>query len=908
MMRRAFRLGQGPDHISREVDEELAFHVEMRRRKLIDAGAAPNDADGEARRQFGNVREVRESCITLDEQRERAMHRIRYADEFAQDVGFAIRALRRNPAFALVVILTLALGIGANTAIFTLLDAVILRPLSVHAPEELIAIGDPGRVNSNSHGAPRSDLISYPLYQDIIARARTVTGILASGSPDLVNVRLDPSAPVADHPTARFVSSNYFAVLGEPVQLGRPFGAVDATIGAAPVVVVSDAYWRHTLSGDLHVIGRSLNINNLAFTIVGVTRPGFAGEVVGQTYALWLPLAMRDRLQPHTPVLADREASWLLLLARRRAGVSEQASSTELRQVTHAAMLDAARADEAADLKADTGIVVAGSHGFSRIRRNFARPLWIMLAGVALLLLIICANVANLLLARALARTPEFSVRLALGAGRGRLLRQLLTESAVLGAASALLGIAVAWALSRGLLTMVADGNSPVPLTLSFDGTVLGFVVAVSLIAVFCFGLLPAARAARLDVAASLRARGVTGDIARRGGRFPIGTTMIAGQVALSLVLLMGASLLVRTLKSLERVDVGLDRDHILMASVETSPQGYDPVRLVQVGLSLQQRIAAIPEVAAVSFSENGVFSGTESGTSVDVVGWKGGSRDDSTSSFDLIGPRYVGALGSRLISGRDITDADVRASTAHVALVNESFSRFFFGKTSPIGRIVRGVGTEPLTIVGVINDVRDHALDVPPPRRIYAPFTPPDHPVRSLNFEIRARGQPTAIINQLQRAVRAEDPDLIVDGIAPLTRRMSQSIAEQRLLAEVASLFGGLALLLAAIGLYGVMTYAVTRRTGEIGLRIALGADPARLVRMVVGDAFRLVGIGALVGTPLAYIASRALASQTVTQGVDWIAVGGSLAILATAAMIAALIPALRAARVEPLTALRQQ
>jgi predicted permease len=881
----------------------------MRRRKLLAEGLDPEAAHHAALQQFGRIDDVRTRCISLDEERERTMKRVRYADELGQDISFAWRALRRNPGFAVVAVLTLALGIGANTAIFTLIDAIILQPIPVTAPSQLVAIGDPSRVNSMSNGSPISNLISYPLYRDIAARTRTLSGVVASGQTDRLDIKINPAAVLPDHPAGRFVSANYFSVLGVHAALGRVFGPADDVIGAAPVMVISDRYWSNELHRDPAVIGKTVLVNGQQFSVIGVMPPAFAGEVVGARYSLWLPLGMHDVLRPHDHPLADRNTSWLLLLGRRRAGVTEGQARTELKALIHTTLLEAATPDEAAELRTDTAIVGPGAHGFSRLRHNFARPLWIMLAGVALLLLIICANVANLLLARSLARTPEFAVRLAMGAGRSRLMRQLLTESAVLGLTGAAVGLLVAVGASRMLLMLAADGGGAAPLAISFDIRVLGFTLGISFLAVLCFGLLPSTRAARLDLASALRARGVTGRLDARGQRLPLGTAMISGQVALSLVLLMGASLLVRSLTSLETTDVGLDRDHILMATLETGERGYAGAQLMQLSLNVQRRLAAIPGVVGVSYSENGIFSGTESGNTVDVPGWPGGTSDDSNSAFDQIGPRYAAAIGAHVTAGRDFSDDDITASVARTALINESFAKFYFGKRAPVGQPIRMAGNQTVTVVGVIADVHDHALDEAPVRRFYLPFgSTMDHTVGSVNFEIRTRQDPAALTTAVLQAVRDEDPSIVTDGVIPLTTLMRQSIAEQRLLAQVSAGFGLLALLLAAIGLYGVMTYAVTRRTGELGLRIALGAEPARLIRMVVGDAFRPVAAGALIGAPLAWAASRALESQTRTAGVDWIAVGVSAGILALAALVAALFPALRASRVEPLTALRQQ
>jgi len=425
------------------------------------------------------------------------------------------------------------------------------------------------------------------------------------------------------------------------------------------------------------------------------------------------------------------------------------------------------------------------------------------------------------------------------------------------------------------------------------------------------FGFVPALRASRLDLAANLRARGVTsGGFGARGQRFPVGKLMIAGQIALSLVLLMSAGLLVRSLRNLETTNVGLDRDHILMVSVDVGSRGYTGDALVEVTRSLRDRLTQIPSVLAVTYSENGIFSGTESGNLVYIPGWTGRTNEDSSAASDQVGPHYAAGLGARLIAGRDFTDDDTRPNGRHLVLANESFAKFYFPHGSAEGRTFRVNDTLAVEIVGVIKDVKDHALDAEPVRRYYTPYgqvlngTPTE-----INFVVRGSGDPARLVAAARTAVVAQDASLAIDADRPLVLAMRESIAEQRLLAQVASGFGILALLLAAIGLYGVMTYAITRRTGEIGLRIALGANPQAMIAMVLKDALTLVLTGVVAGVPLAFAAAKLLAVQL--HGVSPTSAGSAavaLGVLTMAAVVAGVVPARRASRVSPLSALGQQ
>jgi predicted permease len=910
-MRRAFRLGLGQDHLASEVDDELAFHVEMRSRKLMAMGLDADAARREALRQFGDLQHVRASCVTLDEGRERSMKRTRYADELRQDTGFAVRALRRNPAFTAVAVFTLALGIGANTAIFTLINAILLRPIPVVAPEHLVALGTPSRINSMSHGTPQAGLYSYQLYRDVRGTNRLMTGLLASGRTDRLDVRADAHGAEVEHPAGRFVSGNYFAVLGIPAARGRAFGALEDSIaGASPVAVISDRYWTRRFARDQQVVGKTLVVDNVMLTVIGVTPPGFSGEIVDRPTDLWIPITMQPMLQPHLPQLDDRHVSWLLLLGRLAHGVTVADAVAGFPALVHRELIEHLQPpDDTASAKDQEVPVTSGATGFSRVRTAYGAPLFTMMAGVGLLLFIVCANVANLLLAKAVARTSEFNVRLAMGAGRARLLRQLMTESAVLASLSAVAGLAMAWAGGRLLVSLVVDGGGA-PVNVQLDVRVLAFTLGLSLLAVMLFGLLPAVRASRLDLAANLRARGVTGGLGARGQRFPVGKLMIAGQIALSLVLLMGATLLVQSLRNLESTDAGLDRDHILMLSIDSRARGYSGATLAELTRSLTGRLSSLPGVRVVTYSENGVFSGTESNSMVLMPGWHGRTAEDSASASDQVGPQYAAGLGARVVEGRDFTDQDAVPGGRRVALVNQSFARFYFGSASAIGRSFRLDHTTSVEIVGVIGDVKDHHLDGEVSRRFYTAYnqqlngTPAE-----VNFEIRTTGDPARLVAAARAAVLAQDPLLAIDADQPLAASMRGSIAQQRLLAQVATGFGSLALLLAAIGLYGVMTYAVTRRTGEIGLRIALGAAPNSMIGMVLRDALGLVGIGVAAGIPLAWLATRLLGTQL--HGVspaDPAAALVAVMVLTAAAAVAAIVPARRASRVSALSALNHQ
>lgn len=913
-MRRPLGFGFRRAHVEREVDDELAFHLEMRARKLSGSGLSADDAQREALRQFGDVGSIRRDCIDLDRERIRTMERANLFSELRQDLGYGLRMLHRNLGVTAVVVLTLGLGIGANTAIFTLVNAVLLRPLPVKAPDELVALGDPTRTGGMSFStSPRSDLFSYETYRALRADSSLVTGLLASGRSDRLDV-LSDSAAEASHPRGRFVSGNYFSVLGVPAYRGRVFdGSEDATVGGAPVATISYGYWTRRFAGDEHVIGSDVLINGSRFTIIGVTPPWFTGAIVGQSTDIWLPVTMQDVVYPNRRILNQTQAMWLLMLGRRAPGVTEaQAEAGFVTRIREVLRSQARNAAVLGDLDRLTILVSPGDRGFSNVRGSYKQALITLMIGVGVLLLIICANVANLLLARAVGRTREMSVRLAMGAGRGRLVRQLLTEGLLLAVVGGAAGLLFAHWGSSLLLWLVADGRSRMPLDVTLDLRVLLFTMGLSVVAVALFALAPALRSSRVDVATTLRAtaRALSGTVAgTRGQRVPIGRALIAVQVALSLVLLMGAALLVRSLRSVQGTDTGLDRDHILIVDVDANSRGYQGERLSTLARTLASSFGELQGVTAVSYSENGIFSGSESATNVGVPGFVPRERDDSIAYLDEVGPDFVQATGMRLLRGRDFTlQDDAHAPT--VILVNQSFARFYFGSTDPVGRVIRVGDSTSAQIVGLVSDVRDHSLTAAPLRRYYVAYLQhPEGDPGALRFIVRTSGDPARLPASVRRVVAASDPQLVVDGADPLDDLMRHSVREERLLARLASGFGGLALLLAAVGLYGVMMYAVSRRTGEIGLRMALGARRGTVIGMVVGDALRLVFIGMVAGVPLAVLSTKLLRGQLYgVQPTDPASIAVAMAVLATSAVLASLIPALRASRVTPVVALREE
>lgn len=910
-MRRVFRIPFSRSRLAREIDDELAFHFQMRVDQLVARGLTPDAARRDALRQFGALDPVREQMLMLDQQREATTRRANMFSDIRQDIAYGIRTLRRNVGFTTLVVGGLALGIGANAAIYSLIDAVLLRTLPVPHAEQLVAIGDASRVGGFSEGTPRTDLYSVPLYLNI-RNAPVFQGVLATGRPDRLDLRVNGAAGELEHPRGRYVSSNYFTVLGLRPAQGRTFAPTnDAVAGGDPEVVISYGYWTRRFQNDPSAIGRTITINNVPLVIAGVAPRDYDGEIVGTSLDLWIPLTMHDVLEPHRRVMDDRTESWLILVGRLAPGATLETAKQQLvplirRMIVEHSPPGNSRVSDARKLECPMS---SAAKGLSRVRADFGAPLLALMVGVALLLAIVCANVANLLLARGIARRKEMSLRLAIGANRARIVRQLLTESLLLALASGAAAVLVAWWASRTLLAMASDG-SHITLAIGPNASVLAFTLALSVASVLLFGLVPALRASRIDLATTMRA---TSRSVSHGARF--GWLLITAQVALSLVLLAGASMLSRSLHRLQSTDLGFDRDHMIVAVLDTRTPGYDGYQLAALAHALRDRVSRVPGVAAVSYSENGLFSGTESGTSIEVPGFTVRTPDDSNVAYDNAGEGYAHAIGARLLAGRDLDTRDENV-LARTALVNETFARFYYGSRPAVGQFFHLNDSVAVQIVGVISDVRGQSLDTPQgdaARRIYFPYLHAsdvniDQP-GALRLLVRSSGDPGAVVQQVRRAITSVDPTLPIDGITPVTQSIRVSIREERLVTHIATALGALALLLAAIGLYGVVSYSIARRTNEIGVRIALGAQRANIARMVVRDALRPVVVGLVIGTPLAIGAMRLLQAKLSDAGpIDPPSIAIAYLVLAASAVAAAFGPARRATRIDPIQALREE
>lgn len=890
--------------IERELDAELRDHIERAAEKYERSGIASGEALRRARMEFGGLDRTKEEA--------REARGTASVEIFLQDVRYAARSLRAQPNFTLAVVMILGIGIGANSAVFTVIDALLLRPLPLPHPEQLVTIGDPAAVHSSWTGSPEIDYVSYPVFADIRDHNTVFSGMYATGKTDDWDVAVDPGNPDdVEHPLGRLVSGGFFSVLQVPAYLGRTFTASeDVTPGQDPVAVISYSYWQRRFQGERAVIGRVIHVNHAPITIIGITPPSFTGDIVGETTDLWLPMMMAPVVRPDRRLIDNREASWLAIMGRLAPGVAleqarSQISALEAQSIrAHIAGRTLREFEE--DLRARPIRVEAGAVGFSSVRDFYGSAILITMAAVGLVVLVVCANVCNLMLTRAAARGREMTVRLALGAGRGRLVRQLLTESAVLAALAGGVALIVAVTGSRVLLATATLGETPIVLDTRPDSVIFAFTAATTLSCLVLFGLAPALRATRVDVATALRMHG-RNLFGARHGRWRIGPTLVLAQMALSMLLLLGSGLLVRSMQRLLQVDLGLDRDHIVMVHVAASRTSFTGARLAALRRAMVVRVRQVPGVYAASYSLEGLFSGGQSAGHVDVPGFVAQADSEREIRYDEVGPDYFRALGTRIVRGRDFDAHDVDDST-NAGAINETMARYYFRGRDPIGRVVV-LDSVAYTIAAVVRDVQEgRNLRARPVRRLYfATFAPSDQP-QSFELEVHVAGDPLRLVEPLRRALASVDGSVPL-GIAPLSDRVRRSAGEEILLTKVTLFFGVLALALAALGLYGVTAYSTARRTAEFGLRTALGATPGAVTRMVVGEAARLALVGVAIGVPLGLAATRLIRRQIFGVGpVDLPSLSVAVLVLVAASLIASWLPARRAAAVSPLEALHAE
>jgi predicted permease len=830
----------------------------------------------------------------------------RWIEDCRRDLRHAARTLVRTPTFTLTAVLSLALGIGANAAIFSLVDQVLLRRLPVRDPANIVLLD--WRGNALADGWGSGNLMSYPMCRDLQEQRQFFDGVFCR-HPTMVNLSVTGEVqPVL----AEIVSGTYFPVLGVRPHLGRLIGeSDDVQRDAHPVVVVAFDYWVNALGSAPDIIGRKILVNNHPMTVIGVAEPGFIGMDVGEAAVLWVPAMMKRQATPDWDRLLDRRARWMHVFGRLKPDMTVELAKTGL-QPWFKSVLESDRQlegfpkttpDQLRSFLASYLDVTPASRGRSTMRRTMERPLWVLLAGTSLLVLLACANVASLLLARGAARGRELVTRVALGASRSRIANQLLIESTVISLSGGVLGIVLAPAVSASLVSFLPQDVARVGLTSTLDLRVLLFTFLVSIATGVVCGTAPALQAGRLSLIAALRERapGVGGVSLRRA--------LVVGQIAFTLILLISAGLFLQTVSRLHEKGPGFERDRLVMFQVNAAKSGYQDAEGARLVLRLLEAIRTMPGIESAAIAGHTLLAGGSWNTHL-TIDFKERRVTDRLVHCSPVSPQFFSTLGARLIAGRDFEErgvSDPKAPRYRSAIVNASFARRYFGDASPIGHRV-GFGTGPdsktdVEIVGVVADFSYRGIREET-EQAYFPFL--DIPWSGGTFYVRTRGKPEAAFAGLRATVGRIDPALPILSMRTIENQIDRSLTTERMMATLLTGFGGIALLLSVMGLYGVMSFVVTQRTREIGVRLALGATRGVAVWLVLRDALIMIGCGTTIALLAGWALGRVISGQLF--GVAPIhvpTIALATALLGFVAIAAAMVPAWRAASVNPTTAL---
>jgi predicted permease len=887
------------DRLEQELADEFQFHVEQRIELEIARGRSPEEARRLALLAMDGIDQKKEEC--------RDMRRMQLVEHLMQDIRYGCRSLLRSPGFALAALVSLALGIGANTAIFSIIDKLLLESLPVERPRELVMLNPTGVRHGWTAG---SRTWSFPVYRSLREHQQVFSGLIAERT-DAVNLTVDGTTLRA---AASIVSGNYFEVLGVHALAGRLLSDDDDRIRSGhPVVVMSHGFWVEQLGRRADIVGQTVRLGGSAFTVVGIADQGFNGLEVGGAIDVFVPTMMLSEAVTYGSALDARSSHIFRLYGRLRPGVSRQQAEAQL-QPLYVAQLEqdvaslGPRAPSGDEWKQGKLLLDDAHRGTSGLRAELETPLQAVMAMTVLVLLITCANIAGLQMARAASRSREMSIRLAIGASRGRVVRQLLTESAVMAIVGGLAGLAVASATIRLLVAELGEAANRLQLVTTFlDSRVLAFTLGVSVATGVVFGLLPALFATRNAVAPALK----SGTASASGGHVRLRRMLVTAQVALGLVLVAASGLFLRTLSNLRQTDTGFRADHLVQFQLDAGAAGYDRARSETLFRTVVEDVRALPGVSSATLAVAPVLSDALIGFGFDADGYTPAAGERPNAVANAVAPGYFAAVGTPLVRGRDFSESDT-SSSRRVAIVSESFVRKYYPQSDPLGHALTfDYGRPPRLsheIVGVAKDARLNNIRDQPRRTFYLPYTQFD--VLSKTFVlVRSAGEPALLRRAIQELVKRHDPAIPVAAYRTLDEQIDRVLRPERLVASLSLSFGLLATALAALGLYGVMAFSVARRTREIGVRMALGAKRGDVLRMVLREAASMAAGGILIGAVLALALGRYVEAQLYgVGGRDLATLVVAAGVLAGVALASGWLPARRASRVDPALTLRQE
>ena len=891
-----------------ELEDEIQLHMQLLKERFILQGRSPGEAEAAARRQFGNP--------TLLQERHHEQRTFSLLAAFMRDLRFGLRQLQRNPLLTCVAIASLALGIGANTAIFAAAKQVLLDSLPVSSPHELRMLTwvsgheQPvppvwGDVGPNEAGGLTSDSFSYPVFEEMRRRTDAVQALIAFKDVSMA-ATIDGQADMMD---GELISGNAFQSLGVTPELGRMLTpADDAGSGSASVAVISDGFWTRRFARSPLVLGKAISLNGVPVTIVGVSRGRFAGLQMGSPVQIFVPLTMQPLILPRAQngsvsLLDNPQSWWLQILARLRPDVPERRAETELDALLRQTAMPVLK--RAGDLDRFHLQFEPGDRGLDFLRGQYARPSYVLLALAGLVLLLACLNLANLLLARTTARQRELSTRMALGAGRGSIVRQMLTESLLLSGFGGTAGLLLGY-LGRNIVPRLLTASSqPDQLQVQFDGRVLLFTLAISFATGILFGLAPAWQATRAAAHAGLRdSRGATAD----RHQLWFDKTLVIGQIAISAALLMGAGLFVHTLFNLDRIPLGFESNHILLFRLNLPRARYSDAQMTAFFQKMEERLASLPGVRSVTVSNIGIIGDGHSGGTFHVVGRPQENAPDRVQT-NGVGVDFFQTLGIPMLQGRAFNLHDTGTSP-RVAVVNRALAKKYFPGENPIGKTFETDSEDvdaPIQIVGIAADTHYADLRSDTPPTFYVPYLQKVVGPGRMMVEVRTLADPSTVLTEVRGVVGSLDRDLPMIDVRTMKDQVQSTLADERALAELAGGFSLLALVLATIGIYGMMAYAVTRRTGEIGLRIALGARTQQILSRVLREAFWLTSAGIVLGLGAAVELTHLIRAMLYGIGnTDAFTIASAALLLLSVSLFAAFAPARRASRIDPIRALR--